>query len=142
MFKKLKKFFYTRILKRKFYRTGQCLGCGRCCEKIYVKHGKTVIQDEARFEKLRYLHPFYMDLTVVGKDETGLIFSCSNLDENTHLCKIHDKRAGICKRYPQEEIFSMGGELGKECGYKFTPIVPFSEILNNMMKKKIKKIIR
>ena len=45
MFKKLKKFFYLYILKRKYYRVGQCNACGRCCQKIYVKH-KDVIQTE------------------------------------------------------------------------------------------------
>ena len=38
MLNKFKKFFYSKILRRKYYRTGQCLGCGRCCKKIYVKH--------------------------------------------------------------------------------------------------------
>lgn len=139
IYKKIKKFFYLYILRKKYYRKGQCLGCGRCCQKIYVKHGKHVIQDEKQFKKLRLLHEFYTYLTVVGKDETGLVFSCSNLDEKTHLCKIHNKRPGICRRYPQEEIFLMGGELGAECGYKLVPIVPFSEVFNNVLKQKKSK---
>ena len=46
MLNKFKKFFYSKILRRKYYRTGQCLGCGRCCKKIYVKHAKGIIQEE------------------------------------------------------------------------------------------------
>lgn len=135
MLKKIKDFIYTKFLKRKYYRTGKCLGCGKCCKKIYVKHGKGVIQDEKEFQKLKYLHVFYTYLTVVEKDETGLVFSCSNLDEKTNLCKIHNKRSGICKRYPQEELFSMGGAITNDCGYKLKPIIPFAEILEKQIKK-------
>lgn len=95
-----------------------------------------MIQDEKEFEKLKFLHRFYDYLTVVGKDETGLVFSCSNLDEKTNLCKIHKDRPGICKRYPQEEIFMMGGELSEDCGYKMTPIVPFSEVFDKIVNSK------
>ena len=52
MFKKLKKWFYLYILRRKYYRIGSCNSCGRCCQKIYVKH-KNVIQTEEEFEKLK-----------------------------------------------------------------------------------------
>lgn len=134
MFKKIKKIIYTRLLRRKYYRKGNCLGCGRCCKKIYVQTHKHVIQDEKEFEKLKYLHVFYTYLTVVDKDETGLVFSCSNLDEENHLCKIHKKRPGICRRYPQEELFKMGGELSEDCGYRMVPIIPFAEILEKKMK--------
>ena len=51
MLNKFQKFFYSKILGRKYYRTGHCLGCGRCCKKIYVKHAKGIIQDEKEFEK-------------------------------------------------------------------------------------------
>ncbi len=123
-------------MRRKYYRQGHCLGCGKCCQKIYVKTGRHVIQDEKEFEKLKFLHVFYTYLTVVDKDETGLVFSCSNLDEQTHLCKIHKKRPGICRRYPQDELFNMGGELAEDCGFKMVPIIPFSEVLSNKLKGK------
>lgn len=135
MLKNLKKIIYTKILRRKYYRTGNCLGCGRCCRKIYVKHGKSVIQEEKDFEKLRLMHRFYGYLKVVDKDETGLVFECENLDPVTNLCKIHKKRPGICRRYPQEEIFSMGGEICDSCGYKLSPIIRFSEVLEKEIKK-------
>ena len=104
MFKNLKKWFYLHILKRKYYRVGSCNACGRCCQKIYVKH-KQVIQTEEEFEQLRKMHPFYTYLKIIDKDETGLVFECENLDKNTHKCKIHKNRPGICRRYPQEEVF-------------------------------------
>lgn len=129
MFEKLKKFFYLKILNRKYYRVGSCSGCGRCCRQIYVKHAGGVIQDEKDFENLKHQHRFYQYLKVTGKDEIGLIFECQNLDSETHKCKIHKNRPGICRRYPQEEIFVMGGALAENCGYKFIPIETFEEVL-------------
>ena len=135
MFKFLKRFFYIKILKRKYYRTGKCNECGRCCRKIYVKNFKHVIKDEKEFEKLQYIHRFYSYLKVIGKDETGLIFECTKLDAKTNKCTIHKSRPGICRRYPQEEMLSMGGELSEGCGYKLEPIIPFSEVLEKISGK-------
>ncbi len=101
-----------------------------------MQTSKHVIQDEKEFEKLKLLHVFYTYLTVVGKDETGLVFSCSNLDEETHLCKIHKNRPGICRRYPQEELFKMGGALSDDCGYCMVPIITFAEVLQKQLGKK------
>lgn len=134
VFKKIKKFFYKNILKRNYYRSGSCIGCGECCKQIYVRHVRNVVQNEDEFKILQKLHPFYTYLEVVGKDDIGLIFACQNLDKETNRCSIHKKRPGICRRYPVEAIFMMGGELGKECGYKFTPIESFDEILDNLNK--------
>lgn len=134
-FKKLKKFFYSKILRRHYYRVGHCKCCGECCRHIYVKHGKYVIKDEKVFEKLQFLHRFYTYLKVIGKDETGLIFSCTMQDSVTKKCKIHKNRPGICRRYPQEELFMMGGSLSEGCGYRLEPIIKFDEVLENIMKK-------
>jgi Fe-S-cluster containining protein len=133
MFNDLKKFFYLYILRRKYYRTGKCNACGRCCEKIYVKHNG-VIQTEEEFERLQFLHPFYTYLKVIGKDETGLVFECMNLDKETRRCKIHKNRPGICRRYPQEELFGMGGNLAEHCGYKLIPIESFEDVFNRVQK--------
>ena len=132
----VRKFILSKILGRKYYRVGKCKACGKCCTKIYVKHFKHVIQDEEEFKKLQYLHRFYTYLKVIDKDETGLVFECQNLDPETHKCKIHKSRPGICRRYPQEELFSMGGALSDDCGYKMLPIVPFSKVLKKMSKSK------
>ncbi len=135
VFSKLRRFFYTKILRRKYYRSGKCNCCGRCCEKIYVKHGKGgVIKDEKLFERLKLLHSFYDDLMCLGRDELGLVFSCTNLDPETRKCKKHKSRAKICRDYPQEELFLLGGGMGENCGYKFTPIVSFDEVLSKIEK--------
>ena len=136
LLRSLRRFYYLNILGRKYFRSGKCNRCGRCCEKIYVKHGKKILKDEDNFKKLQNLHAFYTDLEVVGKDDTGLIFRCKQLDPKTRLCKNHKKRDRICRDYPQEEIFTMGADLSENCGYKFTPIIPFSEVLDKVMKSK------
>ncbi len=141
MFTKIKKFYYTKILGRKYYRIGNCKGCGRCCRQIYVKHAKGVIQNEEDFEKLKHQHRFYTYLKVMGKDEIGLIFECQNLDSETHLCKIHKTRPGICRRYPQEEIFMMGGVLSQDCGYSLVPIETFEEVFAKVEKNSKKRTI-
>lgn len=128
----IKKFFYLYILKRKYYRVGSCAKCGKCCKNIYVKHGKKFISDPELFNRLKPLHPFYFDLEIIGKDPTGLLFACKNLDETTHTCKIHNKRAKICRDYPMEEILKMGGTLAEGCGYRFEPIEKFSEVLDKI----------
>ena len=133
MFLKLKKWFLSTVLRRKYYRTGKCNACGKCCTQIYVKHFKHVIQDEKEFEKLQLLHRFYTYLKVIGKDDIGLIFECTNLDPETHKCKIHKTRPGICRRYPQEE-------LSDDCGYKMEPIIPFAEVFEKLSRRQNKHI--
>ncbi len=136
----IKKFILSKLFGRKYYRTGKCNACGKCCTQIYVKHFRHVLCDEKEFEKLKYLHRFYTYLKVIGKDDTGLIFECTNLDKTTGKCKIHKKRPGICRRYPQEELFSMGGALSDNCGYKMEPIISFSDVLKKQRKKSLKTL--
>lgn len=142
MFENLKKLFYAKVLRKNYWRTGKCKGCGQCCTHIYVKHFKHVLKDEKEFHRLQYLHKFYSDLEIIGQDELGLIFECKNLDSETKRCKIHFWRPGICRRYPQEELFSMGGTLSDDCGYKMEPMIPFKDVLCNIEKRNKRKIIR
>lgn len=136
MLKQIKKFWHKYILRKKYYRQGQCKGCGACCTHIYVKHMKGVVKSEEEFQKLRLLHPFYTYLEIIGEDETGLFFECKNLDKETRKCKIHKKRPGICRRYPQEEIFLLGGTLKDDCGYAFVPIDSFDDVMKKIQNKK------
>ncbi len=131
--KEIKKIYYKYILNKKYIKTGTCLQCGQCCQNIYIKHDKKVINDEKEFHKLN-LQGNYADFEITGKDETGLVFKCKLLDEKTKLCKNHKVRGFICRRYPQEEIFAFGAKLAEGCGYKFEPIDSFEDVL-----KKIKQ---
>lgn len=139
MLKKLKKFFLKHILRKKYLRNGSCKGCGACCTHIYVKHQKGVVKTEEEFKKLQLLHPFYSYLQIIGEDETGLFFECTKLNPDTKHCTIHKMRPAICRRYPQEEIFLLGGTLKDDCGYSFTPIDSFEDVLRKVKKKKFLK---
>lgn len=131
-FENLKKFYLSKILRKYYIRTGKCKACGRCCQQIYVRHAKNVISDEKEFEYLKTLHYFYNYLKIVGKDETGLIFECTKLDKNTGKCTAYKSRPLLCRQYPLEEIFMMGGGISDDCGYKFTPINSFEDIFKKL----------
>lgn len=135
MLRNLRKYILSNIFKKNYWRTGKCKGCGECCTHIYVKHFKHVLTDEKEFEKLQGLFSFYAGLKIIGKDELGLIFECKHLDKETKRCKIHFWRPGICRRYPQEELFAMGGTLSDKCGFKMEPIISFKEVLKKIEKK-------
>lgn len=132
----LKKFFYKYILRRKYYRHGKCIRCGACCSRIYVNHQKGMIKDEDEFKKLKKLHPFYTYLEVIDKDNNGLVFKCNKFDNEKHICTIHKFRPGICRRYPSEIILKMHGVMHENCGFSFSPIDSFSEILKKLKKEK------
>lgn len=130
-----RKFFASEILGKKYIRTGKCNTCGRCCQEIYVRHSSAFITNEEEFKKLQGLHFFYSYLKVIGKNETGLIFECTKLDKEKGICTAYSKRALICRQYPQEEIFMLGGVISDDCGFKFTPIRSFEEVLNKLKKR-------
>ncbi|HSA06932.1 MAG TPA: YkgJ family cysteine cluster protein [Candidatus Gastranaerophilales bacterium] len=133
---KLKKFFLLRILRRKYARSGSCKGCGRCCREIYVKNARGLIREENEFKRLKKIHPFYSYLKIREKTETGLVFECAKLDKETNRCTVYNIRSFICKLYPQEEIFKIGGAISEECGYKFIPLENFEEVLNKIKKRR------
>lgn len=128
-------FVHEKILGKKYLRKGSCNGCGRCCQKIYVRHARDVIKTEEEFEKLKTLHFFYGYLQVVGKDSIGLIFECSKLNKETGRCTAYKTRPVICRQYPQEEIFMMGGNITENCGFSFEPIQKFEEVFKKVIEK-------
>ncbi len=133
----IKKYYHTKILKKKYYRTGSCLKCGACCQNIYVRHCGKVIKTKEEFEEIKKTdnYSFYHHITVIGEDDFGLIFECDWYDKEKKLCKDHKKRPSICKNYPSEEIFSFGAQLQEGCGFDFKPIVSFDEVLARISKK-------
>jgi Fe-S-cluster containining protein len=140
---KIKKSFLLKIMRKKYQRNGKCNSCGRCCQEIYVKHSNGIIKEEKEFEKLIKLHFFYSYLKIIKKTEDGLVFECTKLDKEKKICTIYKKRALLCRLYPQEEVFMMGGVLGEQCGFSFTPIESFEEVYRQVQKKpnKFKNII-
>ena len=134
LFSGWRKFYNLHVLRRKYLRYGKCKGCGRCCRGIYVRHERGIINSEEEFEKLKSRHFFYSYLNITGKDDIGLTFECTKLDKEKGKCTVHRHRALICRQYPQEEIFMMGGTLGEHCGYKFMPIRSFDHVFSKVQK--------
>jgi len=130
-----KKFLALKVMGRKYLRTGKCKACGRCCKEIYVRHSNNIIKDEEEFERLKSLHFFYSYLEVVDKTETGLVFACTKVHPETGKCTAYSKRALLCRLYPQEEVFMMGGHISEECGFSFMPIQSFEEVFEKVIKK-------
>ncbi len=135
---KIKKFYHLKILRKKYYRKGQCNRCGCCCENIYVRHNSKVISSTEEFEKIKNedSYSFYQHISVVGKDDFGLLFSCDKFDKEKRICKDHKNRPSICRNYPSEEIFSFGARLQEKCGYSFEPVESFAEVFEKIQKKK------
>lgn len=140
-YEKLKKLFLLKILRRKYRRVGKCNGCGRCCQEIFVKHAGGIVKDEKEYERLKKMHPFYSYLKIKYKDEDGLVFECKKLDKENGKCTIYKNRALICKLYPQEEIFMLGGVISENCGYTFIPLEKFDDVLEKINKKQQNKAV-
>ena len=138
---KIKKFYHLRILKKKYYRLGKCAMCGCCCENIYVRHNGKVILSKEEFQEIQKTdsYSFYKHITIIGKDEFGLIFSCDKFDKEKRICTDHKNRPSICKNYPSEEIFSFGAQLQDGCGFSFEPIEKFDEVFSHIMKHPVKE---
>ncbi|MDD3149255.1 MAG: YkgJ family cysteine cluster protein [Candidatus Gastranaerophilales bacterium] len=126
--------FFAKITGKKYVRIGSCKSCGRCCQSIYVRTASHIIKDEEEFEKLKNQHFFYTYLKVVDKNDTGLVFECTKLDKEKGICTAYKQRALLCRLYPQEEVFTMGGTISEDCGYKFIPVESFENILNKVQK--------
>lgn len=135
----LRRFFYGKILRKTYLRNGSCKGCGRCCQKIYVRHSRDVIKTEEEFEKLKTLHFFYGYLKVLDKDSIGLIFECTKLNKETGKCTAYKTRPVLCRQYPQEEIFMMGGSITENCGFNFDPIQKFEDVFKKVISKQKNK---
>lgn len=135
----LQKTYASKVLGRKYIRNGKCKGCGNCCQSIYVRHSKDMIKDIKEFESLKSQHYFYTYLKVVETNETGLVFECTMLDKETGKCTAYGKRPLLCRQYPIEEIFAMGGGIREECGYSFTPIETFEDVFKKVNASLVKK---
>ena len=131
---KIKKFFYLKVLKRKYFRYGSCARCGACCTNIYVRHENKVIKTKEEFLDIKNNddYYFYQIIEIKGQDDFGLIFYCTKFDKEKKSCKIHYKRPLICRKYPSEHIFSFGAQLNDNCGFNFKPIESFEEVMEKV----------
>lgn len=123
--------FYRKIFKPKIKITGKCLCCGKCCKNIILTYKKQPVTDKKQFNSLKAKKSFYKRFSPIYKDHKNQIiyFNCSFLKDNK--CSDHKNRPTICREYPSTLMFSKGGKLLSECGYKITPKTSFADYLNN-----------
>ncbi len=144
--------FRSLVLRRKVEITGQCKGCGRCCENILLKDGGRWLTSKRKFRKLCEREPEHARFDIVGKDDTGpLVFSCSKLGDD-NFCTCYESRLPLCKNYPSKSLYYQGDWLRADCGFSFkvttfrdiymrrkrSEIPPFSEVLHQKIEQEKK----
>ena len=127
--------FELVLLGKKYIREGKCLACGSCCRDIIIKNGSKIIDTPEYFEELKKKFPSYRNFKITGIDNDVLLFQCLLLDTNTGKCTDYNKRPPVCRNYPNEVIFKLGGSLSDNCGYSFRPIKSFEDVLAKEIKK-------
>jgi hypothetical protein len=120
---------------RKYQKMGQCNCCGSCCKNISIKHGKKIIQTPEQFEALQRKFPVYRMFRIMDNADNGLIFQCVYLNDETGKCTNYENRPPICRNYPHEVIFKLGGSLADSCGYYFKPLKPFNRVLTEVQNR-------
>jgi uncharacterized protein len=77
--------------------------------------------------------PEFGRFEIVEKDPLGyLLFSCTwHLPEG--ICRDHENRLDICKRFPDKSLYFSGANVPVGCGYRFTVGVPFSKMLQETL---------
>lgn len=123
------------VVTYKYYvRTGACHNCGQCCSAIHLVHNDHAIADEAEFARLQEKHEDYRHFIPDGKSDVGLVFRCKHLTPDKR-CGIYDDRPLFCRKYPSETTLLFGSNLAQECGFRFSPKVPFGQVLQRIAKR-------
>lgn len=125
---------YQRIFQKNSVVTGSCGMCGLCCKGLSIYDDGKWMSNSKEFESLCEKSPQYKNLTVINKTDRGyLVFECKLLSEN-NVCLDYENRFPFCKKYPDKNLLSLGGNLIDECGYSFVKHKNFQYFLNKKMK--------
>lgn len=119
--------FRFLALRREVQVTGQCKGCGRCCQGILLKDCGRFLTSKRKFKKLCDREPEHARFKIVEQDEAGhLVFVCSLLGDD-NCCTSYESRLPLCKDYPSKSLYYQGGWLREDCGFSFKAIT-FREV--------------
>ncbi len=120
--------------------SGNCNGCGQCCEQINLRSHEGWIRTEKQFEALWKKSPKYKRFSIDAIDSQGFLqFTCSKYRKGQG-CTDYSNRPDICRRYPNKSLFLQGGQLVEDCGYSIQIGVPFARHLSTEMKKRRKYV--
>lgn len=135
MFRYLK----MKLLGRQVIVRGACKNCGACCRKMSLHIGGSWIRSVRRFRKLVKEDPDYGRFEITGRDSNGYLeFRCNWLQPDG-TCRDHENRLGICRTYPDEELYFVNGKLIKGCGYIFEEVPDFERLLAGKMRLSAEK---
>ena len=127
---------YFRLLKRQRVRyrvSGSCKHCGRCCRELILGYRGKPIRNELQFNRLLQQNPEYGIFSPNERvPEDGILrFTCEHVSAD-NLCRIHERRPDMCRRYPDPGMPRRGGTLLSGCGYSFESDVVFADLLDEM----------
>jgi Fe-S-cluster containining protein len=105
---------------------GRCIKCGDCCEFIAVGFTLDEVRNTASFPDRDFilthwtpieaprekLNPSMSDRCFKGH----IWYRCDLLDHKRRLCKNYEKRANICKEYPNKH-HKAEGLISCRCGF-------------------------
>lgn len=122
-------------LQGQYYeRTGSCNQCGKCCTNIYLVFGQQTINSLEMFEAIKSENPEYEYFIPLKaqSDPDGLVFQCKHLQADNR-CGIYNQRPNFCRKYPSEHSILMGGKLAEGCGYRFSLLKTFQDVLKQKL---------
>lgn len=123
--------FVRDMLNPPMYKVeGECLKCGQCCRQIYTFDDYTV----SDFQLTQLMFPKYRRFKIRGRDKLGnLVLTCTYQEGN--LCRVHDKRLSLCKKFPNPRFGSLGA-VPKGCGFRLVPTKSFEEVFQSIENKR------
>ena len=122
-------YFFTLWIQRqhlkrkgrpKYILTGNCEGCGKCCENPAIKVGFLVTYLKS-FRAIYVLWQKKINGFVYQRqnvEDQVLYFTCNHWDAQTKRCDSYDSRPGMCRDYPRNLLYSSVPDFFEECGFK------------------------
>ena len=106
-------------------RTGGCKRCGNCCRDFVIDVRMADVTDFEFTDYVKWINcheNVRADITNFKSRTVELQIKnpCKYLVDNadgTFSCAIQAEKPEICNRYPEDDY---SGEVGWECGFKFT----------------------
>lgn len=130
------RYLVLRLTGKRLRLEGDCLMCGRCCQRISLEAGGRWLRTQREFEQVLADNPDYARFLPVGSDVQGfMLFTCSWYDRQKGICRDHGNRLSVCRNYPETELYFTGGEMHAGCGYRFRMVASFDEVLEEELRR-------
>jgi hypothetical protein len=132
------RYLFLKIRGRELVVRGQCVGCGKCCQKLSLEGSNGWLRSMDDFTRICKDRTEFRRFSPNGKDSQGfLIFSC-DWCTTEGKCTNYEQRLQLCKDFPDKGLLFCGGSLPEGCGFRFEIVKPF----RGMLKKEMEKVYR